>query len=206
MFYILHGLPSVYDVFKTSIRTRSKLIFIDELVSLLCSESIHIDSHSKVNHHSDLAVAYPANVSGHKASTSQTSGFRGSAPMYRGQYSSRTGFRGGRSNYRGSGGRNFGKCGSKPFYSSASSSGTSTFASGGVMICQICTKLDHTTWECWHHLNSSYQPPTFTPVSLTSSHSHPKAFATSTSSPPSTNCVGTRPENPLQGQIGCAPF
>lgn len=66
VFHILHGLPSVYDAFKTFIRTRSEPITIDDLISLLCFEAIHVDSHSKVTHNGDIAVAYSANVSSHK--------------------------------------------------------------------------------------------------------------------------------------------
>lgn len=97
VFHILHGLPSSYDAFNTSIRTRSESITVDELTSLLCSESIHMDSHTKVSPNSgDLAVAFATNVSGSTNSSSSFSGSRGSNSMFRGRYSSRPGYRGGR--------------------------------------------------------------------------------------------------------------
>ena len=57
---VLNGLPSKYDAFKTSIRTRAGSISMEELCSLLCSEAIHIESKRKPTSNSDLAVAYSA--------------------------------------------------------------------------------------------------------------------------------------------------
>mgnify|MGYP003703378157 FL=1 len=42
----LNGLPAAFDAFKTTIRARSEAISVEELSSLLCSESIHM--HSKI--------------------------------------------------------------------------------------------------------------------------------------------------------------
>lgn len=94
VFHILHGLPGAYDAFKTSIRTRSAPISVEELASLLCSEAIHIDSHSKTSIHTgDLHVAFSAVNSGHKHIGTSFSGARGSNSMFRGRFSPRTGYR-----------------------------------------------------------------------------------------------------------------
>ncbi|KAI0528903.1 hypothetical protein KFK09_001447 [Dendrobium nobile] len=40
--YTLNGLPSAYNAFKTAIRTRAKLVDLDELYSLLCTEEVNV--------------------------------------------------------------------------------------------------------------------------------------------------------------------
>lgn len=57
VFHILHGLPSAYDSFKTSIRARPETITVEELISLLSSESIHSESQFKnAESKNDLSV------------------------------------------------------------------------------------------------------------------------------------------------------
>lgn len=179
VFHILHGLPSSYDAFNTSIRTRSESITVDELTSLLCSESIHMNSHTKVSPNSgDLAVAFATNVSGSTNSSSSFSGSRGSNSMFRGRYSSRPGNRGGRYPFRG-GGRGFGRNFRSPGFSSAStSSGSGSLSETGSVVCQICNKPYHTALTCWYRMDSTFQPspPTAQPAT--------RAFVASTSTTP----------------------
>lgn len=183
VFHILHGLPSAYDAFKTSIRTRSAPITVDELTSLLCSESIHIDSHSKSsNHGGDLTVAYSAVTSGNKhLASSSGSGFRGSHFGFRGRYSSRNGYRGGgRFGMRG-GGRSFGR---SNFGRSNFSSGGSNFTPGdNTVICQYCIKPGHTAWNCWYRMDSTFQSST----APTAPSATAKAFVTTASPSPSSD-------------------
>ncbi|KAG5535762.1 hypothetical protein RHGRI_023507 [Rhododendron griersonianum] len=81
------------------------------MTSLLCSEAIHIDSHSKVpSQTSDLAVAFSAVNS---QTRNASSGYRGSNSVYRGRFPSRFGYRGGRFPYRG-GGRGYGRNNFRP--------------------------------------------------------------------------------------------
>lgn len=54
--YILNGLPSSYQAFKTSIRTKLTPIGLDDLYPLLCSEKININNeHSKELKPADLS-------------------------------------------------------------------------------------------------------------------------------------------------------
>lgn len=185
VFHILHGLPSSYDAFNTSIRTRSESITVDELTSLLCSESIHMDSHTKVSPNSgDLAVAFATNVSGSTNSSSSFSGSRGSNSMFRGRYSSRPGYRGGRYPFRG-GGRDFGGNFRSPnftgFSGASTSSGSGSLSGTGSVVCQICNKPYHTALTCWYRLDSTLQPSS--PTAQPTTH----AFVVSTSTAPSSD-------------------
>ncbi|KAG5550331.1 hypothetical protein RHGRI_015329 [Rhododendron griersonianum] len=197
VFHILHGLPDAYGAFKTSIRTRSAPISVDELTSLLCSEAIHIDALSKGSGHtSDLNVAFSAVTNGHKSpGSSSYSGFRGYSSMNRGRFSSRTGFRGCRFGDR-RGGRGFGSSRNnfgnyREFRASndfraphlAGDSGGYAASSGSSVVCQICQKLSHTAVNCWNRMDSAFQSSSVS----TTSPSTAKAFVASASPTPSSD-------------------
>lgn len=55
---ILNGLPDEYNALKTTIRARSEPISVDSLCSLLCSESVHVETAAKQSHATDLPFAY----------------------------------------------------------------------------------------------------------------------------------------------------
>ena len=55
---VLNGLPDEYNAFKTTIRARSDPISMEDLSSLLCSESIHIESSMKQTHTAEIPYAY----------------------------------------------------------------------------------------------------------------------------------------------------
>lgn len=186
VFHILHGLPGAYDAFKTSIRTRSAHISIDELASLLYSEAIHIDSHSKIPIQTgDLHVAFSAVNSGHKHIGTSFYGARGSNSMFRGRFSPRTGYRGGRfGDQRGGRGSGFGHNSYRDFRAPSWNqplSGESTgFSSsiGNSVVCQICNKPGHTAVNCWYSMDSTYQSSY---PSASQSNANAKAFVASAS-------------------------
>ncbi|KAI0498192.1 hypothetical protein KFK09_021433 [Dendrobium nobile] len=61
--YILNGLPSSYNSFKTTIRTSSLPANLDNLYSLLCSEEIHVQQELiKDSSNSSLATALQASI------------------------------------------------------------------------------------------------------------------------------------------------
>lgn len=185
VFHILHGLPNAYDAFKTSIRTRSESISVDELTALLCSESIHIDSNSKaLSSTGDLTVAFATNVSGSMHSASPYSGSRGIHSGFRGRYPFRGGYRGGRSNFRGSG-RSFGRNIRFPNFNgqtgASTSSGSSSTSGSDLVVCQICNRPNHTAWTCWYRMDSTFQPPSATSQPST------RAFVASSSTTPTTD-------------------
>lgn len=128
----LNGLPDEYDAFKTAIPARVESITMDDLSSLLCSETIHIESKTKSAISTDATVAYSVKKS------NESSSFRGSSSNYRGRHSFRGGrggrFQGGRYT-RGSRGENY-----------VSSK------------CQICGGYNHIAFDCWFTMDPNYQP------------------------------------------------
>ena len=76
---ILNGLPEEYNAFKTTIRARSDPITVDQLCSLLCSESIHIESSLKHKQISEIpgSAAYIAPRGQYANKGSQKGYYRG---------------------------------------------------------------------------------------------------------------------------------
>ncbi|CAL5428368.1 unnamed protein product [Camellia sinensis] len=72
----LNGLPDEFDALRTAIHTRTAAISMAELSSLLCSESIHIESKQKKNQNLVSSVAYAA-TKGSKSSYHGSSSSRG---------------------------------------------------------------------------------------------------------------------------------
>ncbi|KAL0922309.1 hypothetical protein M5K25_006283 [Dendrobium thyrsiflorum] len=70
--YTLNGLPSTYNLFKTSICTSPLPIDLDTLYSLLCSEEIHVNQEIlKDNSTSSAAIAFYASPSNSSRERSQ---------------------------------------------------------------------------------------------------------------------------------------
>lgn len=180
----LKGLPDEYRAFKTSIRTRSSPIPMEELCALLLSEAIHEETPVKSQSSSDVNVAFVASRGGYTHQGNRGFSYpnpnRGSRGGFRGNT------RGGRYNQRRGGFRN-GHNGNRSSYSGSSQGSTgythtspnsqgSYGSSSGSVVCQICDKPGHTAYDCWHRLNMDYQPNS----SNTSTTSHTKAFVAST--------------------------
>ncbi|PKU86910.1 Retrovirus-related Pol polyprotein from transposon TNT 1-94 [Dendrobium catenatum] len=110
--YILNGLPSSYQAFKTLIRTNLQPISLDDLYSLLISEEINIqaDSIKQVTITDQSTALYSA---------------------------------------RGRGRRGRGRSGHQT---------TKGRSSTTVITCQICNKRGHSAYNCWHRLNTEYNP------------------------------------------------
>lgn len=154
---ILNGLPDEYNAFKTSIKTKVGLISIEELFSLLNSDSIHVKSSSKQAHTLEIPFAY------HVSRTSHRGGSKGNSYRGRGRDEGRffrensgTQGRGDRSHNNQSQGSHSGYPSSHHSSHSTASSNTNRFFSK--VICQICGKTNHSTLECWNRLDTSYQP------------------------------------------------
>lgn len=71
----LKCLPDEYDAFKTSIRTRSTSVSMEELCSLLGSEEIHIESKIKHLSNQELHVAYSTTKGSSSGSVFDTPSF-----------------------------------------------------------------------------------------------------------------------------------
>lgn len=169
LLYTLNGLPTEYNSFRTSIRTRSESVTLDELHALLKSEAKFIEEQSK----SPSAVFNPTamfacgsgmnspNFRGRGRNQGQGRGFNPGRPN-QGQYNQGQGrgnFFGssnqsqtpnsqnqgqGRGNFSGSNNGNF-------------SGNNGGFSGGGRVTCQICNKPSHGALDCYNRLNLSYQ-------------------------------------------------
>lgn len=139
--YTLNGLPSEFGPFKTSIRTRSSPISIEELHVLLLCEELSIESTQSAS--TDYAAtAFVSSKSG-------DTGRPGSSA------DSGTGRGNGRSNNINRGGRNRG--GRYNNRGGRGSSRSSSQASYNRPCCQICNKTGHTALDCYHRMDYSYQ-------------------------------------------------
>ncbi|CAL5351133.1 unnamed protein product [Camellia sinensis] len=167
----LNGLPDEFDALKTTMHARIEPISMVDLTSLLCSESLHIESKQKRMQSHDNTVAYVSmrDSTGGSSSSKGRSSFR----------SQRGGFRG---TFRG-GGRQ-------------SSRGRGRIYSSPAIICQICGKGNHTALECWHRLDANFhqslQPNSSSSQSsqvTSSGYTQPRAYVASAPSPSSSEAA-----------------
>ena len=159
----LDGFPSEYDSFSYAIRTRSDVLFVEELNILLNSEERVIKKRSKANVVDPNLVAMAMNFQ------SQNQGF----PRGRGGRKNNKRGRGGHG-YNANGGHNFGGYGNSGYnpnfgvygnlgYNPNSSSQYNQSKSQGGQdqsnrpICQICGKNGHIVVDCYHRMDFLYQ-------------------------------------------------
>lgn len=164
----LNGLSDDYCAFKTSIRTRSTPIAMEELCALLLSEAIHEETPPKSHSSTDLNVAFVASRGsyshqGNRGNYSNREGYRGNfRSNNRGNYSNR-GYQTAKGNFRGGTKSNYTGHSQGPSGYTQGPQGTgfsfgSFGSSSGNIVCQICDKPGHTAFNCWHRLNMEYQP------------------------------------------------
>lgn len=139
--YTLNGLSSEFGPFKTSIRTRSSPILIEELhVLLLCEElSIASTQSASIDYAATAFVSSKSGGTGRLDSSTESGNGRGN----------------GRSNNNNRGGRNRGR-----HYNNKGGCGSprsSSQASYNRPCCQICNKTGHTALDCYHRMGYSYQ-------------------------------------------------
>ncbi|PKU87466.1 Retrovirus-related Pol polyprotein from transposon TNT 1-94 [Dendrobium catenatum] len=128
--YILNGLPSSYNSFKTSIRTSLNPIDLDTLYSLLCSEEIAMQRE-------------------HKKET----GVNSDNPAF---YTSRTNSNRGNGVNRNFKNKKFDNR-SNSYYATQPQPQQSASKTDRPT-CQICVKSDHIALNCWHRNNPKYAP------------------------------------------------
>ena len=150
----LDGLPSEYDSFSSAIRTRSDILSVEELNTLLNAEERVIKK--RINNGSSFpAMAMNMNFQSQNHGFSNQHG-RG------GRYSNQRG-RGGRGNYNNhnsftnnnGGFANSGNSGQ--YFKPQSSQGPPSQPSSTRMYCQICGKGGHLALDCYHRMDSAYQ-------------------------------------------------
>ncbi|KAH7855909.1 hypothetical protein Vadar_030516 [Vaccinium darrowii] len=189
----LNGLSDEYRAFKTSIRTRSTPITMEEMCALLLSEAIHEETPHKSQSPTDINVAYVASRGNysHQGNRGYSSSNRGFKEGFRGnnnrggRFPSRRGGyrRGHRSSYSGN---SQGSTGYTPGSStSQNTQGSTGYSHGGSyssssVVCQICDKPGHSAYNCWHRLNMDYQ-------SSSANTSSAKAYVASVPDQSSTN-------------------
>ncbi|PKU82366.1 Retrovirus-related Pol polyprotein from transposon TNT 1-94 [Dendrobium catenatum] len=128
--YILNGLPTEYNPFKTAIRTSLSPISLDTLYSLLCSEEINLQ-HERCQEGKAQSDA---------AAFLSTRNNQGRSTRYRGR------------NFNS---RNLPTTGNLPKADTQNSSRNTS----NRPICQICGKSGHEALNCWHRCNLQYAPP-----------------------------------------------
>ncbi|KAJ8622019.1 hypothetical protein MRB53_030548 [Persea americana] len=126
--YTLNGLPPEYGPFRTSIRTRSAPILLEELHVLLQCEELNLD----ITQTSSTDILTTAMVASKEANKSGT-------PLNN---------RGGKSNFhgRGRGPKNNNRGRGNPIQ-----------PSNPKPCCQICNRTGHTALDCYHRMDYSYQ-------------------------------------------------
>lgn len=133
--HTLNGLPQEYVSFKTSIRTRSSPLTIEELHVLLLCEELSIENCQQlVTDYSTTALL--ASEDSGKTSTSNKASGNNSA----GIYNNRGKGRNGRNNFRGRGSNSF-----------------QSRSSNDRPCRQICNRSAHTALDCYHRMDYSYQ-------------------------------------------------
>ncbi|PKU64269.1 Retrovirus-related Pol polyprotein from transposon TNT 1-94 [Dendrobium catenatum] len=127
--HILNGLPQIYQSFKTSIRTSTSSLTLDQIYPLLLSEEINL-------------AADAARFSSNQDPTMALFNTRGRGRRQKGK------------NYYNPSTTN--KTTNADNSSAMSQPrNTQTFA----IFCQICYKKGHSAQTCWHRLNVQYVPP-----------------------------------------------
>lgn len=141
--YTLNGLPPEYGPFKTSIRTRSNPISLEELNVLLSCEESNIDSTSQSVSDLSFTALIATNDDSFKSanfnSNKGRSGYRGKR---RGRYNNNRG------NNKG-----FGQNSSNSNFQSCQNTQN---PNQGRPCCQICNRTGHTALDCYHRMDFSY--------------------------------------------------
>ncbi|KAI0496462.1 hypothetical protein KFK09_022779 [Dendrobium nobile] len=137
--HTLNGLPSIYNPFKSAIRTTQQPVSLDTLYSLLCSEEINlqIEQQKEVPPPSDHTALWTV-----RSNTT------------RGRFSSR-------SRGRGAPFRTSSPGLISPHPQNYNNNRLPTPAAARPT-CQICGKLGHVALNCWHRCNMQYAPTTST--------------------------------------------
>ncbi|PKU78594.1 Retrovirus-related Pol polyprotein from transposon TNT 1-94 [Dendrobium catenatum] len=143
--YILNGLPSSYNSFKTSIRTSLHPIDLDTLYSLLCSEEIAMQ-----REHQKEATATTDNPAFYTSRTSSNRSNGANRNFKNRKNESRS-----TSDY------------------APHSHPNQLISKTDRPTCQICGKLGHIALNCWHRHNPKYAPTTSAPQRALLSQQHP---------------------------------
>ncbi|KAI0516629.1 hypothetical protein KFK09_009306 [Dendrobium nobile] len=159
--HTLNGLPSIYNPFKSTIRTFQQSISLDTLYSLLCSEEINLQNELQretlpPSDHTALWTVRSNTAKGRSGSRGRGRG----APF--------------RTNSYGSSFSTVPFAPSSTVQSAPSLNVRTTSPSSVRPICQICGKLGHIALNCWHRCNLQYAP--------TAPTSNPRAFMTNANS------------------------
>ncbi|KAA8535282.1 hypothetical protein F0562_030285 [Nyssa sinensis] len=159
LIYVLNGLPQEYNAFKTSIRTKSENITLEEVYAMLKIEEQTIESVHKQNNSPPFPGAMMA--TNYRPNFSSNRGYSPSNFSGRGRGRGRFSNRGGRMH---SFGRfqspNFGQS-NLPYPTKQPQQSNQRSNNSHPVVCQICNKNGHSALDCYHRMDFSYQgkPP-----------------------------------------------
>ncbi|KAA8518236.1 hypothetical protein F0562_015710 [Nyssa sinensis] len=154
LIYVLNGLPQEYNAFKTSIRTRSEHITLEEVYAMLKIEEQTIESVHKQNHTSPFPGAMMA--SNYRPTFSSNRGYSPFNSSSRGRGRGRLNNRGRMNSFGRFHSPNFGQ--SNPLFSPKQPQQSNQRSNNSQpVVCQICNKNGHSALDCYHRLDFSYQ-------------------------------------------------
>ncbi|PKU84686.1 Retrovirus-related Pol polyprotein from transposon TNT 1-94 [Dendrobium catenatum] len=128
--YTLNGLPPAHQPFKTAIRTQLQQIHLDDFYALLCSEELNIAAENDQETQL-LPLADPQLA---LAANRGRGRFRSNPNRGRGHYNT-----------------------AAPT-STITQNRLPARSTNAYIECQICRKLGHSAFKCWHRANLQYQP------------------------------------------------
>lgn len=141
-------LPNAYDMFKTSLRTRSQSVSFDELQILLRNEEKMLDKNSILDTANSVsALAMVANFEGNNRNNGRN------RRINRGNSSFQTG--GGNGGTRGR--NNYSSNLNSSSHGQFSNPSADDYRSSNQITCQICQRSGHTTLDCYNLMNFSYE-------------------------------------------------
>ncbi|KAJ0965313.1 hypothetical protein J5N97_026451 [Dioscorea zingiberensis] len=156
--HTLNGLPSSYSAFKTAIRTRAASITIEELWTFLLSEEVN-----------QMREAQLVSLMAMAATTT---------PLSFNHQGGRGG-RGGHGGHSQRGTARGGGCHPLPTFRGVS-------FSQGQIICQICSRPNHSALDCWYRYNAPQQPLSSSAPLLPTPTSNALTISTNPTAPDST--------------------
>lgn len=139
---ILEGLPEEYNSFIVSVTSRSDSYSVNQIESLLLAQEERLDKYKK-----ESTPALSANLAQSSAASKNAKSPVGSSPNQskvfgnsQSQQGRFTNFRGSNRGGRGRGGRGYNGSGSRPQ-------------------CQVCGKVGHMAWQCYHRFDDQFISP-----------------------------------------------
>ena len=183
MLQILKGLPEEYNSFKTTIRTRREPIQSNNLFLFFVLRQCILNRNIQSSV-TEFNVAFSVAKRGNSLQNYNTSGNPSQNYNAGGNRAYMSNFKGHTGYFHGNRGRNFSN--NRGGRRSGRQSNFQQYQAN--LVCQICNKENHSALECWHRLDTNFQPNfqlRYSASSPGTNNSGSKAFMTDTPSPSS---------------------